>query len=569
MAILKPRFGIFLTATAVALVVGVSYLAGAKQPAHEAKCDRFEMVPMRDGVRLATYIWFPKGKGPWPAVLVRTPYGAENVVNHGESQRLLDNGYVLVAQDVRGRFKSEGKALAFVTDGWGKLQDGYDTVEWIAKQPWCNGKVGTWGKSAPGITQILMAGSAPPHLVCQHIGIAAADLYRQAFFQGGELRFELVVNWLYHGGWDLPSHIRLAVDNPTYNEFWSKLNLNETDVRPAAPMLNWSGWYDIFSQGAIDAYLAAKRRGGPRARNNQILIMGPWPHGIAKRFGEANLPDDVLTPPMIDYLSYFDYYLKGKKNEIANAKPVYYYTIGDITDPNCKLNRWRSADDWPPPCKYTPMYLYSDGSLSFEKPTARVGSRSFIYDPANPVPTLGGNNLFLDKGPFDNRKLEKRTDVLVYTSAPLKRDIEVTGRVKVKLFVSSSCRDTDFTAKLCDVYPDGRSLNVLDGIVRMSYVDNFRKRRLLVPGRVYEAEIDLWSTSWVFRRGHRIRVDISSSNYPRFETNPNTGEIYPLSVRLDDPTKPNHQRKVLKAKNTVYSSFKYPSRIVLPIAEGP
>jgi len=562
MSAIYRRFSVVLSI--LGLVAG-SLLSADRSSGFE---NRLEMVPMRDGTRLATFIWFPKGSGPWPVVLVRTPYGAETVVDNGESQRLLENGYVLAAQDMRGRFKSEGKALAFTTDGWGKLQDGYDTVEWIAKQPWCNGKIGTWGKSGPGITQILMAGSAPPHLTCQHIGIAAADLWSQAFFQGGELRLELVINWLHHGGWDVPAHVKMAQEHPTYDRYWSEMNLCEPNVHPNAPMLNWSGWYDIFSQGAIDTFMAARRNGGPRARNNQILIMGPWPHGIAKDFGEAHLPFEVLTPPMIDYLAYFDYYLKGKKNEIASAKPVYYYTIGDITDPNCKLNRWRSADDWPPPCKYTPMYLQPNGGLSFQKPTARESSRSFTYDPDNPVPTLGGNNLFLEKGPFDNRELEKRADVLVYTSEPLETDIEVTGRIKVKLFVSSDCKDTDFTAKLCDVYQDGRSLNVLDGIVRMSYTDSFRKRRLLVPGKTYEAEIDLWSTSWIFRQGHRIRLDISSSNYPRFETNPNTGEFYPLSVQMTDPSKPNPDRRVVKARNTVYSDAKHLSRIILPVAEA-
>lgn len=524
---------------------------------------QFEMVPMRDGVKLGTYIWFPKGDGPFPVVLIRTPYGGAGVVDW-QTERLLENGYCIVGQDLRGRFKSEGTALAFSADGWGEHKDGYDMVEWVAKQPWCTGKVGTWGISGPGITQTLMAGAAPPSLACQHIGVAAADLYRQGFFQGGELRLEMSLYWLHKGGWDMQAHGEMAAKHPTYDDYWKKLNLNEREVRPNAPMLNWSGWYDIFSQGNIDAFIAGKHRGGPKAKNDQILIMGPWPHGIAQNFGLAKLPHEVLTPPMIDCLAYFDYYLKGKKNDIANAKPVYYYTVGDITDPECRLNRWRSADDWPVPCKYTPMYLRSDGAMSFAKP--KVGEpRSFTYDPKNPVPTLGGNNLFLDKGPYDNRELEKRPDVLVYTSAPLEADLEVTGRVKVKLLISSDRTDTDFTAKLCDVYPDGRSLNVLDGIVRTRFIDDFTKERMLESGKVYEVEVDLWSTSWVFRKGHCIRVDVSSSNYPRFETNPNTGELLSLSVMLDDPMKPNPNRRTVKARNTVYSDATHASCIVLPV----
>jgi len=547
------------------LAVDLMPAVAAQQSANKWR-HSFEMVPMRDGVRLATYIWFPKGDGPYPVVLIRTPYGGAGVIDW-QTERLLENGYCIVGQDPRGRFKSEGSALAFMADGWGEHKDGVDTVEWIAKQPWCTGKVGTWGVSGPGITQMLMAGAAPSRLACQHIGIAAADLYHQAFFQGGELRLELAIYWLQRNGYDMQAHAKLVMEHRLYDEFWRQLNLNEPNVRPNAPMLNWSGWYDIFSQGAIDAFIAGKHRGGPKARHDQILIMGPWPHGIAKDFGQAHLPFEVLTPPMIDCLAYFDYYLKGIKNEVANAKPVYYYTIGDITDPECKLNRWRAADDWPVPCNYTPMYLHADGTMSFNKPAANGQPRSFIYDPKNPVPTLGGNNLFLEKGPFDNRELEKRSDVLVYTSAPLTEDLEVTGRVKVKLFVSTSCTDTDFTAKLCDVYPDGRSFNVLDGIVRPRFRNGCTKDEPLQPGKIYEVEIDLWSTSWVFRKGHCIRLDVSSSNYPRFESNPNTGELFALSVDLNDPLKPNPNRRTIKARNTVYADAVHPSCVILPVVK--
>lgn len=548
----------------IMVAAGMRVLADA--PAAESKwTHRFEMVPMRDGVRLSTHIWFPEGKGPWPVVLIRTPYGASTSDGGWEGQRLLENGYCIVSQDIRGRFGSEGSAPAFSADGWGEHKDGYDCVEWIAKQPWCTGKVGTWGKSGPGNTQTMMAGAAPPHLACQHIGLAGADMYSQSFFQGGEVRLEFAIYWLQHGGWDMDMHAKMALSHLTYDSYWAKMNLNEPDVHPNAPMLNWSGWYDTYSQGAIDAFRAGKHRGGPKARNDQILILGPWPHGIAKDFGQAHLPQDALLPPMIDNLLYFDHYLKGNENEIARAKPVYYYTIGDVTDPDCKLNRWRTAEDWPIPCVYTPIYLQGDGKLAWAKPSAAGAARAFTYDPRNPVPTLGGNNLFLDKGPFDNRELEKRADVLVYTSEPLSDDIEVTGSVRVKLFVSSSAKDTDFTAKLCDVFPDGRSFNVLDGIVRMRFCDNFTKQRVLEPGKIYEADIDLWATSWIFRKGHSIRLDVSSSNYPRFETNPNTGEVFPLSVLLNDPQKRNPEWKCIRARNTVFSDAESASCVMLPV----
>lgn len=564
-------FSLEATAASIVLAAATTFAplicAAADERADENRWKhRFEMVAMRDGIRLGTHIWFPDGDGPWPVVLVRTPYGGDGVAVGGEARRLLENGYCIVGQDMRGRHRSEGESPAFASDGWGMHKDGYDAVEWVAAQPWCTGKVGTWGASGPGNTQMMMAGAAPPSLACQHIGIAGADMFSQSFLQGGQLRLEMAIYWLHQGGWDVAAHAKMALEHPTYDDYWATMNLNEPGVRPNAPMLNWGGWYDIYSQGAIDAFMAGKHRGGPRARDHQILVMGPWPHGIAKDFGAARLPHDALTPPLIDCLGYFDHYLKGIKNEFAAARPVYYYTVGDVTDPDCKLNRWRTADDWPPPCELTPLYLHGNGALSFDPPSADGTPRSFVYDPLDPVPTLGGNNLFLDKGPFDNREIEKRPDVLVYTSAPLRHDIEVTGRVGVKLFVSSSCPDTDFTAKLCDVYPDGRSYNVLDGIVRMRYTDRFRALRALEPGRIYEADVDLWSTSWVFRAGHCIRLDVSSSNYPRFETNANTGELLPLSVRIDDPFTTNPERRTARARNTVFGDSTHASHVLLPIA---
>lgn len=535
--------------------------------AQPATSDRFELVPMRDGVRLGTHIWFPEGQGPWPVVLIRTPYGAKEVLDW-ELRRLRENGYCIVAQDMRGRFSSEGSAPAFTADGWAGPMDGYDCVEWIARQQWCNGSIGTWGKSGPGITQTLMAGAAPPSLDCQHIGFAASDLFRQGFYQGGQLRLSMAMWWLMRGGWNLQEHAQLAAEHPVYDDFWKNYNLLQPDVHPAAPMLNYAGWYDIFLQGAIEAWQAGTLNGTAKARRQQLLILGPWPHGIAKDFGLARLPQNALTPPMIDPLLWFDRHLKGKDNELADAKPVYYYTIGDVTSPTDPLNRWREADGWPVPHTDTPLYLSGEGGLSRTAPEVGGRPRSFMYDPLNPVPTLGGNNLHLDKGPFDNRELEKRPDVLVYTSPELAEDLEVTGSVRVRLFVSSSAPDTDFTAKLCDVYPDGRSLNVLDGIIRMRFHQGVDREVLLQPGRIYEAEIDLWSTSWVFRKGHRIRLDVSSSNYPRFETNPNTGERLLLSVDLNNPQKPNPDYQPRKARNTVFADSAHPSALILPVAEG-
>lgn len=514
------------------------------------------MMPMSDGVRLRTDVYLPgdaeRDAGPWPIVLIRTPYNPGDDLGW-QMQRLFEHGYGIVMQSLRGRFGSEGSGPVFMADGWGEHQDGYDCVEWIARQPWCNGKIGTWGLSGPGITQYMMAGSGPPSLTCQHVGLAAADLYGQALFQGGEFRKYLVENWLAQNGFDLVAHRELMVQYRDYSPLWDAYNLPKAAARVNAPILHWGGWFDCFGQGNIDAFVAAQYHGGPRARGKQRIIIGPWPHGIAKDYGEVHLPEEVLTPPHIDPLEWFDYWLKGVQNEAATADPVYYYTIGDLFHAEAPGNRWRSAKDWPVPAQGTKFYLQPGGGLSQELPPADAEPMAFDYDPKNPVPTVGGANLFLDKGPMDQRKVEQRPDVLAFTSEPLTEPVEVTGRIRVKLWASSSATDTDFTAKLCDVYPDGRSMLLNDGIIRARYHRSFSEPELLKPGEVYEFDIDLWSVSVIFNKGHRIRVDISSSNHPRFEINPNNGDLFPNQ----HPSVVAHQR--------ICVDRDHPSHVLLPV----
>lgn len=549
----------------IALVLNSSICAASEPPQPAAWKHTLEMVSMRDGVKLATHIWFPTGTGPWPVVVSRTPYDGSTTINQPDVQRLLANGYCVVGQDVRGRFLSEGSALAFTPDG-GDHRDGYDTIEWVAKQSWCNGKVGAFGGSGSGIPFVMMAagGGAPPSLACQHLQISMADLFG-SYVHGGEVHFP-GLNWLEMAGWDLNAHLQSLKDRPVYDSYWRLRRLDEAGVHPDVPTFSRGGWFDSFCPGSIDTYTVSRRQGGPKAKNNQILILGPWPHGIDWEFGLARLAPDARTYPLSDVVHYFDHYLKGAQNEFAHPKPVHYYTIGDITDPTCPLNRWRTADDWPMPCEYTPMYIHDDGSLALEKPAVDGRPKSYIYDPMNPVPTIGHSSAGIPIGPVDNRELEARPDVLVYTSKPIAENLEMTGRIKVTLFVSSSCKDTDFTAKLCDVYPDGRSINIADSIVRMRFDKNLTVQRELEPGRIYKAEIDLRYMSWVFQTGHCIRLDISSSNYPEYEKNPNTGDFFPLSATHFSPALvPNPDWKCVRARNTVFADQMHASCVVLPI----
>lgn len=553
------KFKVFtrIAAVLVFLVLLVSVHAAQERIVEDYKIVT-EMVAMRDGVKLATDIAFPKEVGvggPYPALLSRTPYGRKMIIEGvvKSDKRFLDNGYVIVVQDTRGRFDSKGANVAFLADGWIEHQDGYDTVEWLAKQSWCNGKVGTFGASAMGITQYLLAGSAPPHLVAMHVWVATPDLYIHAIHQGGALRESLAVGWSRQQKFNEETLQLFSHTHRLYDSFWRVRSLKFVVHRVNAPAVHAGGWFDIFSQGTLDAFMMMQHEGAPGARGRQRLIMGPWPHGITRKVGELEFPENAVQTPNFDMLEWFDYWLKGIDRGIFDKPPVDYYVMGDVDDPDAPGNEWRTAQDWPIPCRYTPFYLREEGKLTFEKPTEESSSQIYNYDPKNPVPTKGGPNLLIPAGSMDQSELENRSDVLTFQSELLSEPIQVIGRVKVKLWASSSCVDTDFVAKLMDVYPDGRSMLISDGIIRERFRKSFSNEELLEPGAVYEFEIDLWSTAIVFNKGHRIKLHITSSNHPRFDINPNTGEDYVEGG------------EVKVAQNTIYHDKNHPTHILLPI----
>ena len=536
----------------VAAILILATFAGAclaqPRPAPSATTD---MVAMRDGVKLATDVYLPgDGSGKYPAIVVRTPYdkskGGPGIVANATRR-----GYALVVQDLRGRFKSEGHhAIIFANDGLGDHQDGPDTIEWVAKQPWCDGKVASWGGSALGITQNMAAPVAPDALKAQFVSVAFSDFYSQGAYQGGVFRTQLIERWLQATGMT-EKNLPTFVAHPRYDEFWKRLNFEARSGDVRAPAVFPGGWYDIFLQGTLNAFTAVQHRGGEGARGKCRLVVGPIGHGT---FNELKYPANAAQGPACgDAFAWFDHVLLGKANAVSREKPVHYYVMGDPTDPKAPGNVWRHADDWPPAAKTTPFFFHADGKLGRDKPTEGVASRRYRYDPKDPVPNVGGQELGVPLGPMDQRRVEKRPDVLLFTTDELTEPVEVTGRIMAKLVISSDCPDTDFTVKLCDVYPDGRSMLVTDGILRARYRESFEKESFLEPGQVYELTVDLWSTSLVFNKGHRIRVAVSSSNSPRFEANPNTGKPF----RADKETR--------VATSTVHLSAKYPSHIVLPV----
>jgi uncharacterized protein len=531
--------GAIITAAIMAIAVPASCPAGTTQTV---------MVPMRDGVKLATDIHLPEGEGPWPTILVMTPYSRKSVAPAAaEANR---RGYALVAQDFRGRFDSEGEDYpVFASHGWGERQDGYDTVEWIAAQGWSNRKVGGYGISAPGIALNMTAPSRPPHLVCCYIGVAFSNMYSQAAYQGGAFRKSLIEDWLKENKFN-SKNLELIRAHPNYDEFWKALDPERVASQVNVPTMFVGGWYDIFSAGTINSFLTINKQGGEGARGKCRLVMEPYGHGRSEDLVFPN----AGHPQAADMWNWFDLWMKNDGKGIEQIPAVQYFVMGDPADANTPGNRWKTAGDWPVPAQMVTVYFHTDHRLRLGVPQELFGSLAYTYDPKNPVPTLGGANLTGSKGPKDQRPVDERPDVLLFTSPVLDRYIEITGPVKVKFWASSTAPDTDFTAKLCDVYPDGRSMIVLDGIIRASRRSSMEKSEPMESGKIYEFEIDLGATSLVLSPGHRGRVAISSSNSPRFEPNPNTG--HPSGA----------DGKTQTATNTIYMNASHPSHILLPVA---
>ncbi len=507
------------------------------------------MVPMGDGTKLATDVHTPQGKGPWPVILMRSTYGRlENV-----AEEWLKQGYAVVIQDVRGMGASEGEPHVFYAEGWrAGFTDGADTVKWIKNQPWCNGKIGTVGGSALAITQMLLAPSTDGVLI-QNMDAVPSSLYGDTAYTGGVFLKNMIEGWL--AAIKQPHLVEVYKSHPRYDDYWAHFDSIAKVEDINAPALFVNGWYDIFQQGTINGFMAREARANDPAKGNNFLIMKWCSHGPDVE------TDYKLNPNRFDLKvsqirnKIFRHYLQGDEKAIEDIPAVHYYVMGADT-PGAPGNEWRTADSWPPyETRPTAFYLHPDGGLATSAPEAGQGPLSFVFDPANPVPTHGGPNLLMPSGAFDQRKkIEERADILRFATEPLEEALEITGRVSVKLNISSDAPDTDFTAMLVDIYPDGRVLNVLDGIRRVKTRNDFTESAplLMGPDQIVELEIDLWSTAWVFDKGHRIGLHISSSNFPRFEVNPNTGEDFPGA-------------ELRKAMNVVHISAEHPSVLVLPV----
>ncbi|MBN1860435.1 MAG: CocE/NonD family hydrolase [Candidatus Thermoplasmatota archaeon] len=505
------------------------------------------MIPMRDNVRLATDVYVKTQTQPHGAILIRTPYNKNLLLLIG--MNWAKNGWPTVIQDMRGRFGSEGNDTVFRNE----QTDGPDTLMWIADQTWSNGKVATFGGSALGITQYLTAGANPSQLACQYIQVATPNLYKHAMYPGGEFRKNMVEGWLKGQGSEEILPELWAHENYTM-EYWTNVSLDDNWQDVNIPAIHIGGWYDIFTQGTIDGFCGYQYHGGPDAQGKSKLIMGPWTHGGAggTKQGELTYPaNSIDTFSQTLFWKMVDQYTMGIPTDFDATPAVSYYVMGDVDNASAPGNEWRFANGWPLASVERMWYLQPDGSLQTTMPTGTM-QFTYTYDPDDPVPTLGGGNLLLPAGPFDQRPVENRSDVLIFTSPVLQQPYEATGAITARLFVSSDCPDTDFTVKLTDVYPDGRSMLIIDGILRMRNRNGTDHWELMVPGTIYQVDVDLWSTSYVWNTGHQIRVDISSSNYPRFLNNPNTADgIYQNNTSVI-------------SQNVLYVDSLHPSCLILP-----
>jgi uncharacterized protein len=506
---------------------------------------REEMLAMRDGVKLYTAIYLPQGRGPWPVVLTRTPYSAESM-GPPNSAMWTQHDYTYVVQDCRGRFKSGGTYHPFMDDHL----DGYDTVEWIATQPWSNGKVGMEGASAMGMTANQASIMHPPHLAAMYVFIAPSSAYSQTAFIGGVYRKELNDAWMK--AQNLSAAISDIYKHNVYDHFYDIREESKYWDKVTVPVYNQGGWYDIFEQGNINNFVGLQAEGAGLAAGNQKLIMGPWGHGDLE---EVKYPANsgIMHVAHDLELRWFNYWLKGEQNGIMNEPAVRYYVMGDVTDPKAPGNEWRTAESWPPQAKTTSYFLTAGGKLSEQMPGAGESMASYKYDPKNPVPTIGGASLVSKAGPMDQRAIGDRKDVLKFSTEPLKAPVEVTGPVTVELWAESDAPDTDFMAKLIDVYPDGTERLVLDSALRARFREGADHEVTMKTGEVYKFRLSLWSTSLIFNKGHRIALHVTSSNDPRFDPNPNTG--HPL--RADSETR--------VATNMIHRDAAHPSRALLPI----
>ncbi len=561
---------------------------------------------MRDGVSLYADVYRPVEPGTYPILLMRLPYDKSlaQAAAYGPPSAYASRCYIVVIQDVRGTYTSEGALYPFRNEG----NDGYDTVEWAAGLPQSSGKVGMYGFSYPGAAQWLAAIKAPPHLAAIAPAHTSSDYYDGWSFEGGAFSLAFEESWatssLTAGAvprlgdqsvadklaevrstiaksyahlpiktypWLFPERPEVAgfffdwLKHPDRDAYWRQWSIRERYGDVKVPALNLAGWYDVFLNGSVENFVGMRNSGGSNAaRNGQRLVVRPYVHiPWDTKSGDVDFGPQAANSTMEEQVRFFDFWLKGRANGLDKEPPVRLFVMGADT--------WRDAEDWPiPGTRFTNFYLrsrgqanslFGNGQLATDPPDAAEQPDRYLYDPSNPVPSKGGHSCCFAAvapvGPYDQTDIERRADVLVYSTPPLGEAVEVTGPITVKLFAATSAPDTDWTAKLVDVEPGGKIINLNNGIIRASHRDSLETHEVVDPGRIYEYTITVFPTSNLFKKGHQIRLEISSSNFPHYDRNLNTGQ--PIGA----------DGQMIVARQTVYHDAMHPSHIVLPIMPAP
>ena len=551
-------------------------------PSYSIVVDENVMAPMRDGVLLAADVYRPDAPGRFPVIVTRTPYDKRNPEHQYEfaGRMFAMQGYVFVVQDVRGKFESGGDYYPYMTEA----EDGHDTFEWAGKQEWSDGAVGTYGFSYWGSTQWLPAPYHSEHLRAMVPIVTGHNIYERWIYYG-MYRWNDVLFWHYGNtcrthreleGIDIDKAVRHLplieadkalgvelpalnhwIEHPTPDKYWDQVRVDDKVERIMAPALIIDGWYDYYLDLAFEDFNRMRTRGGSEEARMSQIIVGPWTHQADSEFDDVDFgPEAGFMDQIKTLVRWYDRWLKGEQNGITEEGPIRIFVMG--------RNEWRTEKEWPlARARYEKFYLHSagrantgdgDGGLSAE-PQGEEPPDHFVYDPADPAPSVGGTSIYgsAEAGPRDQREVEKRGDVLVYTTDALDEDIEVTGPVRLMLYASSSAKDTDFSAKLVDVYPDGKAINLQVGMIRARYRDSFTEPSFLERGQTYEFDIKVGSTSNVFKKGHRIRLEVSSSYFPEFSRNLNTGADIGMTSEM------------IKADQTIYHDTERPSHLVLPI----
>jgi len=543
-------------------------------------------VPMRDGVHLAADIYLPNQPGPFPVLLTRTPYNKNRGAR--EARLYAEQGYAVVVMDSRGIYGSEGEWSPYVDEAL----DGYDTQQWIGAQDWCDGNIGMYGTSYPGFTQLLPAPYRSPYVKALVPVASQSDNYGSIWSTNGLYHLALGLSWgarqeaiatgnsIPDLNWmevvtQLPLESALAkvgvysefvsntIRHDAYDDFWKQMSIRDQYGEMDVPAFHVTGWYDdLISETVLNFTRMRELSRSSESRRWQKLLIGPWGHGVRPNrfYGDMDFGGGVDIDFSALEIEWFDYHLKGARNGLHEQAPIRIFVMGD--------NVWRDEYEWPLSRAIpTTLFFHSngfantrfgDGKLSEVLP-ADEPSDQYSYDPKSPVPTYGGHGCcgagLTPDGPLDQRSTQQRQDVLVYTSDPLVEDTEVTGAPRVQLFFSTDVTDTDFFVTLSDVYPDGRSILITEGAVRTRFRDSVEKPTLLTPGKIYEVEIPMWETSNVFKDGHRIRLHITSSNFPRFNRNLNSGRSMAEETKAD----------IRVATQTVYHDRTHSSAITLPV----